>query len=243
MSKTYYFSDDELVVLSSLFGGMVIYGVNSKLFSYYHQSDHPQVKQIIDRLEEKGTFYFDYNGKIHFSSEVYDLIETISHPEQLLCIKTTPYSGQNETYYFYKKNDNIYQMKKGRQLLALSKCREPFEIEGVALNISEHLTKKDVLEVEEMMEWFDEVGAFEYLKQHTHQPELVKKIMNNEYDQYHMEYYIWEDKNISYKNLIEVGSMNQELFEWIESGDEIIIQGGIYHYQQIIQKMFGEVKE
>ena len=134
-------------------------------------------------------------------------------------------------------------MKKGRQLLALTKCDCPFEIEGVALSIQEHLTKKDVLEVEEMMGWFDEVGAYEYLKQHTAQPELVKKIMNNEYDRYHMEYYIWKDKNIRYKKQIEVGSMNQELFEWFESDDEILIQGGISHYRQIIQMMFEEVKE
>ena len=67
--------------------------------------------------------------------------------------------------------------------------------------------------------------------------------MNKEYDQYHMEYYIWEDKKIIYQKEIEVGSMNLELFEWIEKDDEIFIQGGMNSYQQIIQMMFGEVKE
>lgn len=233
MNNLYYLSDDEIAVLSSLMDGNIIYGIESKLFQSYQQSYHDTVKKTLDRLREKQIIRLDYDGKMHIQKDIYQMITILTQPEHLLRMQTTLFSGEKELNYYYKQQD-ILHIKKGQQFHQLEIIEDMPEIIEEALDIDEHLTKNDLENINGFLDWFDEDGAMDYLKDHTSKSKEVMTILDQRFDEIKVEYYVWENQKLIKEEKVMVGIMNQKAFEWIEEGDDIFIRGGTSHLQAIM---------
>ena len=235
--NSYYLSDDQLAVLASLFGANVVYGVESKLFSDWKNSSEPFLIDATKRLEEKNLISIQYDGNVRVKSDLYDMISIVVLPSEILITSKTTFDGLKEVNYYYKKNNQIVQMKKGKKLHQLTFVSEvPFEPKE-ALEIEETLTSKDIETIDGYLDWFDEDGAKEYLKEHTKQPDLVYQIIDRQFDQLVVQYYRWDNNKIIQKEKIMVGELNQKTFEWMDQDHQIFLIKGTEHYQTILQMM------
>ena len=94
MSDAFYLSDDEVVVLLGLCHGTVAYGIESKLFSHWQRQDQQMVKDLMNRLQSRDLISLDYHGVVHIKKGLYDLLQVMKAPTELLSLKTVLFSGE-----------------------------------------------------------------------------------------------------------------------------------------------------
>ncbi len=234
-SSVYYLSDDELTVLGSFLGKQLLYGVESSLFKHWELDDTSQIIALFNRLQERGLFTLDFDGKLHLSSKLYQMIETICHPSRILKLETTTFRGNKEVIYYYEKNHQMIKLKRQDVLHQLSQVQTIFDFDRQPLEINETMTEEMIETVNEYLDWFDEEGALNYLQTKTSDARLVLDIFNNNYDQTKVNSVTWDDQNNMIQETWIVGMKDGQVFEWEKQS----LKGGAAHLKEIYLEMIG----
>lgn len=235
--NNYLFSDDQLAMLSSLMNGNIIYGIESKLFNHWQYINKQKIQDIYNSLQNSNWISIDYEGKIRIEKQLYEMLNVLIAPNELLCLTKSYFNGKKEIYYYYKKDHYLLELKRQNQFHLLSFVSEiPIE-KAESIDIDETFTNTDLESVNGYLEWFDEDGAMNYLRNISNKPKYILDILNKNYDEFKVDYYVWNQQKIVRNTNLIVGLMNNLMFEWIEDNATVHIQGGCRHFDSIIHSI------
>lgn len=241
-NEVYYLSDDQLALLGTLLNGSILYEVNSDLFSTFMESYERKVEDTLQQLEDKKMIKMNYDGTISIQPDIYDLIEVLIQPTQLLILEKVCFDGTHEKHVYYQYKNRVLHINKGRIYHRVSfETTAPF-LANSPLVINETISNKTLQTVNDFIDWFDDDAAMDCLKGSTLNANLVMDIIQKKHDELRATYYHWvDDQNILSQDVI-VGFMNEQVFEWQEKNGEVHIRGGFENYHAILEKMFKEVE-
>ena len=225
----FYLSNDEIAVLAGVMGSDVVYGIKSEIYTSFRESHKDKIKLIMDHLIDRQLFYIDFDQQVHMQPELYDAMDTIIHASSILFY--------NDTYY-YKKADDIYCLSVGRHLYKIKKCTERVILANETLEISETLTDKELSNIEEKLELFDEDSAYEYLQHKVKNASMMIELMKDNFEKSILEYYEWKDHHINIQEQIIIGQYHQKYFEIYQMNQSTYYQGGLNYANLMIDKMF-----